>query len=61
MKNKENESWVREKEYIQQVVYNEVLYLPVPKLKIKKQGATISDVVRGQEFLMTMEIPIILI
>ena len=47
MKNKENESWVREKEYIQQVVYNEVLYLPVPKLKIKKQGATISDVVRG--------------
>ena len=61
MKNKENESWVREKEYIQQVVYNEVLYLPVPKLKIKKQGATISDVVRGQDFLMTMEIPIILI
>ena len=47
MKNKESESWVREKEYIQQVVYNEVLYLPVPKLKIKKQGATISDVVRG--------------
>ena len=47
MKNKENESWIREKEYIQQVVYNEVLYLPVPKLKIKKQGATISDVVRG--------------
>lgn len=51
MKNKENESWVREKEYIQQVVYNEVLYLPVPKLKIKKQGATISDVVRGKNFL----------
>ena len=46
MKNKENESWVREKEYIQQVVYNEVLYLPVHKLKIKKQGATISDAVR---------------
>ena len=36
MKNKENDGWIREKEYIQQVVYNEVLYLPVPKLKIKK-------------------------
>ena len=46
MKNKENESWAKEKEYIQQVVYNEVLYLPVPKLKIKKQGATVSDVVK---------------
>ena len=46
MKNKENDGWIREKEYIQQVVYNEILYLPVPKLKIKKQGATISDVVK---------------
>lgn len=46
MNTKENESGISEKEYIQQVVYNEVLYLPVPKLKIKKQGATISDVVK---------------
>ena len=46
MNTKENESGIREKEYIQQVVYNEVLYLPVPKLKIKKQGATISDIVK---------------
>ena len=46
MNTKENESGIRQKEYIQQVVYNEVLYLPVPKLKIKKQGVTISDIVK---------------
>ena len=35
MNTKENESGIREKEYIQQVVYNEVLYLPVPKLTME--------------------------